>query len=132
MDGSYSLLMTPAHAHELRAGEPVGPVADAVAEAEAGEISYLTRDGQPVVALVSVGELAALQASQDAHDIAEAESIRSRPGPLIPQDVIEAMMGADDEIHDAMAAALDAQAGADLPPDSVRAMWEAVRARSLP
>lgn len=97
-----------------------------------GEISYLTRDGQPVVALVSVGELTALQASQDADDIAEAESIRSRPGPLIPQDVIEAMMGADDEIHDAMAAALDAQAGADLPPDSVRAMWEAVRARSLP
>lgn len=124
--------MTPAHAHELRPGEPVGPVADALAEAEAGEISYLTRDGRPVVALVSVGELTELQAAQDARDIAEAGSIRSRPGPLIPQDVIEAMMGADDDVHDAMAAALDAQAGEDLPPDSVRAIWEAVRARSLP
>jgi len=124
--------MTPRHTHELRPGEPVGPVADALAEAEAGEISYLTRDGQPVVALVSVDELNELQAAQDARDIAEAESIRSRPGPLIPQDVIEAMMGADDGAHDAMAAALDAQAGEDLPPDSVRAMWEAVRARSLP
>lgn len=129
---SYSLRMTLAHAHELRPGEPVGPVADALAEAEAGEISYLTRDGEPVAALISVGELTELQAAQEARDIAEAESIRSRPGPLIPQDVIEAMMSADDESHDAMAAALDAQARADLPPDSVRAMWEAVRARSLP
>lgn len=124
--------MTSAHAHELRPGEPVGPVADAVAEAEAGEISYLTRDGEPVVALISVGELTELQAAQDAREIAEAESMRSRPGPLIPQDVIEAMMGADDEAHDAMAAALDAQARENLPPDSVRAMWEAVKARSLP
>ena len=68
----------------------------------------------------------------EARDIAEAESMRSRPGLLIPQDVIEAMMGADDEAHDAMAAGLDAQSRADLPPDSVSAMWEAVRARSLP
>ena len=129
---SYSLRMTLAHAHELRPGEPVGPVADALAEAEAGEISYLTRGGEPVAALISVGELTELQAGQEARDIAEAESIRSRPGPLIPQDVVEAMMSADDEAHDAMAAALDAQSRADLPPDSVRAMWEAVRARSWP
>jgi antitoxin (DNA-binding transcriptional repressor) of toxin-antitoxin stability system len=119
-------------AHEIGPGEPLGAVADAVAEAEAGEISYLTRDGKPVVALVSIGELTELQALQDARDIAEAEAIRSRPGPLIPQDVIDAMMDADDESHDAMATALDAQAGKDLPPDSVRAMWKAVRDRSLP
>lgn len=124
--------MTLAHAHELRPGEPAGPVAEALAEAEAGEISYLTRDGEPVAALISIGELTELQAAQEARDIAEAGSIRSRPGPLIPQDVIEAMMGADDETHDAMAAALDAQSQADLPPDSVRAMWEAVKARTLP
>jgi antitoxin (DNA-binding transcriptional repressor) of toxin-antitoxin stability system len=53
--------MTLAHAHELRPGEPAGPVAEALAEAEAGEISYLTRDGEPVVALISVGELTELQ-----------------------------------------------------------------------
>jgi hypothetical protein len=74
--------------------------------------------------------LTELQAAQDARDIAEAESVRSRPGPLIPQDVIEAMMDSDDETHDAMAAALDAHAAENLPPDSVRAMWEAVRAKS--
>ena len=124
--------MSRAHVHELRPGEPVGPVADALAEAEAGEISYLARDGQPVAALVSVDELAELQAAQDARDIAEAELISARPGPLIPQDVIEAMMDADDEAHDAMAAALDAHAAENLPPASVRAMWEAVKARSLP
>jgi len=124
--------MTLAHAHELRPGEPSGPVADALAEAEAGEIAYLTRDGEPVAALISVGELTELQAVQDARDIAEAEAIRSRPGPLIPQDVVEAMMSADDEAQDAMAAALDAHAGKHLPPDSVRAMWDAVRARNLP
>jgi hypothetical protein len=61
--------------------------------------------------------------------IAEAESIRSRPGPLIPNDVVEAMMDADDGAHDAMAAALDAHARENLSPDSVRAMWEAVKAR---
>lgn len=119
-------------AHELRPGEPVGAVADALAAAEAGEISYLTRDGQPVAALISIDELTELQSAQDAHDIAEAQSIHSRPGPLIPQDVIEAMMSADEETHDAMAAALDAHASENLPPDSVRAMWEAVRARRLP
>jgi antitoxin (DNA-binding transcriptional repressor) of toxin-antitoxin stability system len=124
--------MTYARAHELGPGEPAGPVADALAEAEAGEISYLTRDGQPVVALISVGELTELQAAQDARDVAEAEAIRSQPGPLIPQDVVEAMMSADEAVHNAMAAALDAQAGKYLPPDSVRAMWDAVRARSLP
>jgi hypothetical protein len=61
--------------------------------------------------------------------VAQAESIRTRPGPLIPHDVVEAMMGADDEVHDAMAAALDAHARENLSPDSVRAMWEAVKAR---
>lgn len=110
----------------------MGAVGDALAEAEAGEISYLTRDGEPVVALISIGELAELQAAQDARDIADAESISSRPGPSIPQDVIDAMMSADDLTHDAMAEALDARASEDLPPDSVRAMWEALRARSLP
>jgi len=61
--------------------------------------------------------------------IAEAESIRSRPGPLIPHDVVEAMMGADAEVHDAMAVALDERATENLSPDSVRAMWEAVKSR---
>jgi antitoxin (DNA-binding transcriptional repressor) of toxin-antitoxin stability system len=118
--------MTIAHGHELRTGEPIGPVADALAEAEAGQISYLTRDGHPVAALVSISQLRELQAAQDARDIAEAEAIRARPGPRIPQDVIEAMMNADDEAHNAMAAALDLYAEENVSPSSVRARWEAI------
>jgi hypothetical protein len=82
--------MTLVNRHELTAGEPIGPLADALTEAEA---------------------------------------IRARPGPRIPQNVIEAMMDADDEAHDAMAAALDGRASDDVPPDSVRVMWEAVQPR---
>ncbi len=125
-------LTVDSRAHELRAHEPTGPVAAALADAEAGEISYLTRGGQPVAAVVSMGQLAEFQAAQDSRDVAEAEVIRARPGPRIPHDVIEAMMDASDETHDAMAAALDASAGEDLSPDSVRALWETVRARRSP
>jgi antitoxin (DNA-binding transcriptional repressor) of toxin-antitoxin stability system len=117
------------HSHELAAQEPTGPVADALAEAEAGQISYLTRDGHPVAALVSVGELAELQAVHDAVDVAEAEALRARPGPRIPHDVIEEMMDADDLAHGAMGAALDARAGQDVPPAAVRAMWQVIKTR---
>jgi antitoxin (DNA-binding transcriptional repressor) of toxin-antitoxin stability system len=117
------------HSHELTAGEPTGPVADALAEAEAGQISYLTRDGHPVAALVSVGELNELRAVHDAVEVAETEAIRARPGPQIPHGVIEEMIDADDLTHDAMAAALDVRAGEDLPPEAVRAMWEVIKAR---
>ncbi len=101
------------YSHELRAGEPTGPVADALAEAEDGQISYLTRGGRPIAALVSIAELAELQAAQDARDIV-------------------AMMDADDDVHDAMAAALDSRATEDIPPEAVRGMWEAVKAGSRP
>jgi hypothetical protein len=117
------------HSHELAAGEPTGPVADALAEAEAGEISYLTRDGHAVAALVSVGELDELRAVHDAVEVAETEAIRARPGPQIPHGVIEEMMDADDPTHDAMAAALDARAGEDVLPEAVRAIWEVIKAR---
>jgi hypothetical protein len=71
-------------------------------------------------------------AAQDARDIAEAEAIRWHPAPRIPHDVIVAMMDADDDVHDAMAAALDSRASEDVPPDAVRDMWEAVKASSRP
>ncbi len=61
-------------------------MAEALAEVEAGQISYLTRDGQPVAALVSI----------------------------------------DDQAHDAMAAALDARKHEDIPPETVRAIWDAI------
>jgi antitoxin (DNA-binding transcriptional repressor) of toxin-antitoxin stability system len=121
--------MSITHSHELAASEPAGPVADALAEAEAGHISYLTRDGHPIAALLSMGELAELQAVYDAADIAEAQAIRARPGPRVPHDVIDEMMTADDPTHDAMSAALDACEGEDVSPEAVRVMWEAIKAR---
>lgn len=117
------------HAYELSPGEPAGAVAAALAEVEAGQVAYLTRASQPIAALVPVAELADLQHASDAAALAEAATIRNRPGPRIPHDVVEAMMAADDVIHDAMAAALDARAGDDLPPGEVTAIWEAVSAR---
>jgi antitoxin (DNA-binding transcriptional repressor) of toxin-antitoxin stability system len=117
------------HAHELPAGEPAGVVADALAEVEAGRIAYLTRAGEPVAALVPVTELTELQQASQAAAIADAQAVRARPGPHIPHEVIEAMMAADDATHDAMAAALDAHAGQDLPPDEVTAIWKMITGR---
>jgi antitoxin (DNA-binding transcriptional repressor) of toxin-antitoxin stability system len=117
------------HVHDLPAGEPSGAVAEALAEVEAGQIAYLTRAGQPVAALVPVTELAQLQHASDTAAIGEAEAVQARPGPRIPHEVVEAMMGADEATHDAMAAALDARAGEDLPPEQVTALWETIRTR---
>jgi hypothetical protein len=39
------------------------------------------------------------------------------------------MMGADEATHDAMAAASDARAEEDLPPEQVTALWETIRTR---
>lgn len=104
-------------------------MADALAEVEAGQIAYLTRAGRPIAALVPVTELTELQQALDAAAIAEAQTVRARPGPRIPHDVIEAMMAADDATHDAMAAALDARAGEDPAPDEITAIWETISTR---
>jgi antitoxin (DNA-binding transcriptional repressor) of toxin-antitoxin stability system len=104
-------------------------MAEALAEVEAGQIAYLTRAGKPVAALVSVTELAELQHTSDSAAVAEAQAIQARPGPRIPHEVVEAMMGADEITHDAMAAALDARAEEDLPPEQVIALWETIRTR---
>ena len=104
-------------------------MAEALAEVEAGQIAYLTRAGQPVAALVPVTELAELQHTSDSAAIAEAQAIRARPGPRIPHHVVEAMMGADEATHDAMAAALDVRAEEDLPPEQVTALWDTIRTR---
>jgi antitoxin (DNA-binding transcriptional repressor) of toxin-antitoxin stability system len=113
----------------LPAGEPGGAVAEALAEVEAGQIAYLTRAGQPVAALVPPTELAELQQTSDFAAIAEVQAVRARPGPRIPHEVVEAMMDADDATHDAMAAALDARAGENLPPGEVSALWETIHTR---
>ena len=68
------------------------------------------------------------------HDMPNILSTISRPATPNPQVTtptytqshsnfgLEAMMAADDATHDAMAAALDARADQDLPPDEVTAL----------
>jgi antitoxin (DNA-binding transcriptional repressor) of toxin-antitoxin stability system len=121
--------MSAGHAYELTAEEPEVAVAGALAEVQAGQIAYLTHAGQTVAALVPPGELTALQHAADAHAIAEAHAVASRPGPQIPHAVLEAMMTADDATHDAMATALDAHADQDMRPDEVTALWERINTR---
>jgi antitoxin (DNA-binding transcriptional repressor) of toxin-antitoxin stability system len=121
--------MNAGHAYELPADDSGTAVADALAEVEAGQIAYLTRAGQPVAALVSLPELVELQHAANTAAITEAEVIRARPGPRIPHEVLEAMMAAHDSTHDEMAAALDALADQELPPDEVTALWKRVSTR---
>jgi antitoxin (DNA-binding transcriptional repressor) of toxin-antitoxin stability system len=121
--------MSTGYAYELPAGKPDDALADALADVEAGRISYLTRHGQPVAALVPVDELVELQHALDLVDLAEVETIKARGGPQIPHDVVEAMMAADDATHDAMAATLDARDSEHVSPDEVRAIWEMITTR---
>ncbi|HSV65565.1 MAG TPA: hypothetical protein VLJ59_06620 [Mycobacteriales bacterium] len=59
----------------------------------------------------------------------DGEAIRYRRGPRVPHDVVEAMMVAHDVAHDAMAVALDARDGQDVPTGEVRAVWEKIKVR---
>jgi antitoxin (DNA-binding transcriptional repressor) of toxin-antitoxin stability system len=121
--------MSAGHAYELPGQESDAAVAEALAVVQAGQIAYLTSAGQPIAALVPLGELTELQHAADALAVAEARAIASRPGPQIPHVVIEAMMNADDVTHDAMTAALDARAEQDMSPDEVSVLWESISAR---
>jgi antitoxin (DNA-binding transcriptional repressor) of toxin-antitoxin stability system len=116
-----------AHAYELPAGQP--SLDSALAEVEAGEIAYLTRAGQPVAALVPLPQLQELQDVSDAALLAELREMEARPGPLVPHEVVEAMMAADNQVHDAMAAALDAHADEYLSPEEVVALWKRISGR---
>ena len=74
--------MTSAYAFELPPHE--GAPAEAVDAAVGGEVVYLTRDGEPVAALVSADAAEYLEALEDAADIIAARRALADPAPSIP------------------------------------------------
>jgi prevent-host-death family protein len=81
-------------AHELSA-DLAAELSQLVAQAAAGEVVYLTRNGRRVGALVAVETAEALQAAEDeAGRHAVAESL-AEPGPDIPHEQVMARYTAD-------------------------------------
>jgi antitoxin (DNA-binding transcriptional repressor) of toxin-antitoxin stability system len=62
--------------------------AEAVDAAEHGQVVYLTRNGQPIAAVVpadvAAAGAAAIEALEDADDLRAARAARDEPGPNIP------------------------------------------------
>ena len=56
----------------------------------------ITEDGEPVAVLISVDELAELQQTQDAADLALCQRIKIDSGPGVPHDAFMAMLEAED------------------------------------
>jgi prevent-host-death family protein len=80
-------------AHELSA-DLAAELSQLVAQAAAGEVVYLTRNGHRVGALVPVETAEALQAAEDEADRhAVAESL-AEPGPDIPHEQVMARYAA--------------------------------------
>lgn len=89
--------MSAAHDFELlpHAGVP----AEEVEAAERGQVVYLTRNGQPVAAIVgtdvAAAGAAAIEALEDADDIRTARAILADPEPGIPLDDVLAKYADD-------------------------------------
>jgi antitoxin (DNA-binding transcriptional repressor) of toxin-antitoxin stability system len=67
--------------------------AEAVDAAEHGQVVYLTRNGEPVAAIVpadiAAAGAAAVEALEDADDLRAARAARGEPGPSVPlEDVL--------------------------------------------
>jgi len=83
-----------AHAYELPADQTVP--ADAVREAAGGEVVYLTRNGTPVAAVVSVDAAEYLEALEDAADVIAARRSLAEEAPSVPANQVWAELGIDD------------------------------------
>ena len=83
-----------AHAYELPADQTVP--ADAIREAAGGEVVYLTRNGTPVAAVVSVDAAEYLEALEDAADVIAARRSLAEEAPSVPADQVWAELGIDD------------------------------------
>ena len=62
--------------------------AEAVDAAERGQVVYLTRNGEPIAAIVpadvAAAGAAAIEALEDAANLRAARAARDEPGPTIP------------------------------------------------
>ena len=80
--------MSAAHDFELQPDADVP--AEAVDAAEHGHVVYLTRNGEPVAAIVradiAAAGAAAIEALEDADDLRAARAARAEPGTHIPLD----------------------------------------------
>jgi prevent-host-death family protein len=83
------------HAYELPPDDTAP--ADAVREAAAGEVVYLTRNGAPVAAVVPAEAAAEdLEALEDAADAIAARRALADDAPSIPAAQVWAELGLDD------------------------------------
>jgi len=89
--------MSAAHDFELlpHAGVP----AEEVEAAEHGQVVYLTRNGEPVAAIVradvATAGAAAIEALEDAEDVRAARTAPADPEPDIPLEVVLAKYADD-------------------------------------
>jgi antitoxin (DNA-binding transcriptional repressor) of toxin-antitoxin stability system len=84
--GRILMGVTSAHAYELP--PHTSAPAEAIDAAEHGQVVYLTRNGEPVAAIVptnvATAGAAAIEALEDADDVRAARAALADPGPDIP------------------------------------------------
>jgi len=82
------------HTYELPPDDTVP--ADAVHEAAAGDVVYLTRNGVSIVAVVPADAAEYLEALEDAADTIAARRVLAEDAPSIPAEEVWAELGVND------------------------------------
>ncbi len=85
------------HAYELHGDDP-GAVERLAQAARDGDVIYLTRAGEPIAAVVPAALAAAIEAAEDAEDIAAADEAMDAVEagePTVPADQLWAELGLD-------------------------------------
>lgn len=89
-EGSYHGQVTSAYAFELP--PDASPLTEAVDAAEHGQVVYLTRNGEPIAAVVpadvAAAGAAAVEALEDGEDIRAARAALAEPGPDVPMSEV--------------------------------------------